>query len=107
MQRHLKCCLAFGESTMSRTQIQLWYQRFKEGRGDANGNARSGRPSTSITNENMEAMKKMILHNRQITIREVTDDVGLSNNFYGCFKHETSGSETSKNNVAWISLRRC
>ena len=26
--------IAFGESTMSRTQVQLWYNRFKEGRED-------------------------------------------------------------------------
>ena len=26
--------VAFGESTMSRTQVQLWYNRFKEGRED-------------------------------------------------------------------------
>ena len=30
---------AFGESTMSRTQVQLWYNRFKEGREDFNEDA--------------------------------------------------------------------
>ena len=53
---------AFSESTMSRTQVQLWYKRFKEGR----------------ENENIEAVKKLSLDNRQITIREVADDVGIS-----------------------------
>ena len=28
--------VAFGKPTMSRTQIQLFYNRFKEGREDAN-----------------------------------------------------------------------
>ena len=28
--------VAFGESTMSRTQVQLWYNQFKEGREDVN-----------------------------------------------------------------------
>ena len=27
---------------LSRTQVQLWYNRFKEGREDVNDNARSG-----------------------------------------------------------------
>ena len=66
--------MAFGESTMSRTQVQLWYNRFKKGREDVNDNARPGRPSMSTTDENMEAVKKMILNNRRITIQEVTDD---------------------------------
>ena len=68
----------FGESTISRTQVQLWYNRFKEGREDVNDDARPGRPSTSTTDENIEAVKKMILDNRQITIIEVVDDVGIS-----------------------------
>ena len=28
--------VVFGESTMSRTQAQLWHNRFKEGRADVN-----------------------------------------------------------------------
>ena len=31
--------MAFGESTMSRTQVQLWYNGFKEGREDVNDDA--------------------------------------------------------------------
>ena len=40
--------------------------------------AHPGRPSTSITDENIEAVKKMILYNRRITIRELANDVGIS-----------------------------
>ena len=70
--------LEFGESTMSRTQVQMWYKRFKEGREDVNDDARPGRPSTSTTDENIGAVKKMILHNNRITLREVVDHVGIS-----------------------------
>ena len=52
--------VAFGESTMSRTQVQLRYYRFKHGREDA----RPNRPCTSTTDENIEAEKKMISDNR-------------------------------------------
>ena len=55
--------VAFGESTMTRTQVQL-FNRFKQGREYVNVNARPGRPNTSTTEENIEAMKKMILDNR-------------------------------------------
>ena len=70
--------VAFGESTMSRTQVQLWYNRFKEGRENVNDDACPGCPSTSITNENIEAVKKIISDNRRITIRKVADDLGIS-----------------------------
>ena len=70
--------VAFGESTMSRTQVQLYYNRFKEGREDVNDDARPGRPNTSTTDENIEAVKKIILDNRRINIRENVDDVDIS-----------------------------
>ena len=53
--------MAFGESTMSRTQLQLWYNRFEK-----------AEKSTSTTDKNIKAVKKMMLDNRQIT-----DDVGI------------------------------
>ena len=70
--------VVFGESTMNRTQVQLWYNRFKEGRENTNDDARPDRPSTSSTDKNIEAVKKMILDNRRIIIKEVPDDVGIS-----------------------------
>ena len=70
--------VAFGESTTSRTQVQLWYNQFKEGQEDINDFARSDRPSTSTSDKNIEAIKKIIFDNRRIIIREVADDVRIS-----------------------------
>ena len=64
---------------MIRTQVQLWYNRFKEGQEDVNDDTCPGRPRTSTIYENIEAVKIMILDNRRITIKEVAaDDVGIS-----------------------------
>ena len=68
----------FGESFVSRIQVQLWYYRFKVGLEDVNANARSDRRNTSTTNENIEAVKKIISDNCRITIREVKYDIGIS-----------------------------
>ena len=54
----------------------MWYNWFKEGREDVNDDSRPGRPSMSTTDENIEAVKKMISDNRQISI-EITDDVDI------------------------------
>ena len=43
---------AFGEFTMSRTQVQLWFNRLKEGREDVNDNVRPGRQSHWSNEEN-------------------------------------------------------
>ena len=49
--------VAFGKFTMSRTQVQMWCNQFKEGREDLNHDGRPGRPSTSAIDENTEAVK--------------------------------------------------
>ena len=69
--------VACEESTMSRTHVRLWYNRFKEGREDARDAKRYSfwSPEPSSTDENIEAVKKMILDNSRITIWEVADDV--------------------------------
>ena len=48
---------AFGESAMSRTQVKLWYNWFKESREYVNDNARHGHPNMSVSDENVEAVK--------------------------------------------------
>ncbi|WP_221936002.1 hypothetical protein, partial [Klebsiella pneumoniae] len=50
------------------------YKLFQDGREDANDVPRSGRPSTSTTDENVEEVKKIVLENR----REVAEGVGIS-----------------------------
>ena len=69
----------FEESTISRTQVQLWYNRFEEGREDVNADARPCRPSTSTNDENHWSenidVKYMILENLRVTIKEVADDI--------------------------------
>ena len=61
--------LSFGECTISKPQVQLWYNRLKEGQEDVDDDK---------TDENIKVVKKMIRNNRWITIREVADDVGIS-----------------------------
>ena len=55
--------------------IQLRYNRFKEGREDVNDWSPE---HVNNRNENIEAVKKMILDNSRITIRKVADNVGIS-----------------------------
>ncbi len=70
--------VACGESTLSKKNVYKWYKLFTEGREDVNDDARCGRPSTSTTDENVAKVKKIVMENRRITIREVAEDVGIS-----------------------------
>lgn len=53
---------AFGESIISKTQVEFRYNRFKEGRKDVNNDA--CRLFKSTTDENIETIKEVILDNR-------------------------------------------
>ena len=70
--------VAYGECTVSQQSVYKWYKLFNEGREEVNDDARPGRPSESTTNENTEAVKKIVMENRPITIREVPEDVDIS-----------------------------
>ncbi|XP_050533350.1 protein GVQW3-like [Daktulosphaira vitifoliae] len=69
---------AFGDDVLSRTTCFEWFKRFKEGRSSTKDNERSGRPSTSKTNEIVARVREIIRNNRRLTIREVAEDVGIS-----------------------------
>ncbi|UYV62214.1 hypothetical protein LAZ67_1008240 [Cordylochernes scorpioides] len=70
--------VAYGEATLDRSNVYRWYKMFSEGREDVNDEERSGRPSTSKTDEKINEVEKMILANRRITVREVAKDLNIS-----------------------------
>ncbi|KYN41646.1 hypothetical protein ALC56_03947 [Trachymyrmex septentrionalis] len=70
--------VAYGESTLKKKNVYKWYKLFQEGRENVNDEPRSGRPSTSKTDENVQEVKEIVLKNRRITIREIADDLNIS-----------------------------
>ena len=54
--------IAFGEEAMCRTQNYEWWKRFKEGRNSVDDDPRSGRPSTSKTENNVANFVKSSVH---------------------------------------------
>ncbi|XP_076546698.1 protein GVQW3-like [Osmia lignaria lignaria] len=55
-----------------------WYKAFKKGREEVQDSPRSGRPSMVSTDENVEKIKKMVIDNRRLSVREVSRDVEMS-----------------------------
>ncbi|UYV61327.1 hypothetical protein LAZ67_1004379 [Cordylochernes scorpioides] len=70
--------VAYGEATLDRGNVYRWYKMFSEGREDVNDEERAGRPSTSTTDEKINEVEKMILANRRIIVREVSEDLNIS-----------------------------
>jgi hypothetical protein len=71
---------AFGDNSMGRTQMSDWFSRFKRGETSVQieDSERSGRPSTSRTDENVKNVRKVINEDRRNTITEIAARLDLS-----------------------------
>ncbi|XP_072142113.1 protein GVQW3-like [Dermacentor andersoni] len=69
---------AFGDDTMSSTQINEWYNRFKDGSTSVESEPRSGRPSTCRNDQVIAEVNAVVMRDRRVTIREIAEEVGIS-----------------------------
>jgi transposase len=51
--------IVYGDQCLSRTQVYVWFKRFKEGRKEIGDDQGPGRPSTSKTDANIEKVGKV------------------------------------------------
>jgi [histone H3]-lysine36 N-dimethyltransferase SETMAR len=68
----------FGEAALGKRAVYQWIQRFKDGRTTTDDDDRSGRPCSSATAENIQAVEELILQDRRITVKEIADMRGIS-----------------------------
>ena len=69
---------AFVYNTISRTIVLEWHRRFKVGRNSTEDDTRIGRPKTSVSGDNVEIMKEMVMSNHQITVEELAEEIFIS-----------------------------
>ena len=74
----------FEESTLSRTQVSEWHKSFSEGCEVVENLPHASRPSTSVNDDSIEKMKKIMLGNRRAGIRDVEEALNIS---YGSTQH--------------------
>lgn len=75
---------AYGEDALGQTTCFEWFKRFKNGRTSTDDDERAGRPSTSVSARNIEEVKQKIMQNRRLTIREISEEMGIS---FGSVQH--------------------
>jgi len=69
---------AYKEVAMGKTQVYDWFSRFRNGELSLADQPRSGRPSTSQTDENIARIRELILEDRHRTTDDLVDLSGVS-----------------------------
>ncbi|CAH1977436.1 unnamed protein product [Acanthoscelides obtectus] len=69
-------CLAeilsiFGNEAPHQSTISCWYGEFKRGRMSLSDDPRVGASKTAVTQENVDAVRKLIIEDRHVTYREI------------------------------------
>jgi transposase len=68
----------FKDEAMGKTQVCDWFNRFKRGEMAVEDQPRSGRPSTSRSDESVGKVSQAALEDRRRTIDEISEITGVS-----------------------------
>ena len=61
---------AYGEHALSRSQVFMWFKAFSEGRESIKGESRSGRTSTSKTDNNVEIVGALMRSDHRLSAND-------------------------------------
>lgn len=90
----------FGDAAESKSTVYRWIERFQGGRASLADDPRSGRPSTSVNDTNVAAVEKMLQRDRRLTIREISDEIGIGTRQVHTILHDHLG--VSKVSARWV-----
>ncbi|XP_052755880.1 protein GVQW3-like [Galleria mellonella] len=60
----------YGDDAVKEPTVHKWLKRFREGRESVQDDPRSGRPSTSHSDENVERIRTCVNGDRRLTVRQ-------------------------------------
>ena len=66
----------YGESTLLKTQVIFWHKEFRGGRDAVQNTSHKWHPRTSITPENITAVRDLIEGNRWLTVVKICQELG-------------------------------
>ena len=67
----------YGDNAMKKTAVYKWVKHFSERKETVIEEERSGRPSTSKTEENIAKFRQTVQENLRLTVRSVSEQVNI------------------------------
>ena len=109
---HRRLSSQYGDSALPRRSVYEWIERFQHSRTSMKDEERAARPSTSITDSNVEDARAMILENRRVTTDELANHFEISHGSAYDIIHNRLGlqvgflksSPKSKRTIVWPSV---
>ncbi len=68
----------YGDNAPKKSAVYKWITRFKNGRDDVEDDARSGRPSTSVCEKKIDAVRALIEEDRRLTAETIAITLDIS-----------------------------
>jgi len=75
---------AFEEEALSQARVYEWFSRFKRGDMSLEDQPRSGRPSTSRTDENIKKIRDAVMFDRRRTLDKLEAVTGVTRTWSSC-----------------------
>jgi len=81
----------YGDSSPSMATVKNWFKEFQRVRTSVFDEPRPGAPKTATTEDNVTKIQDLVLADRRLKIREISETVGMSNDRVGDILHEILG----------------
>src|SRR6185369_10778160 len=95
-----------GEQALSISTIRRWIATFKDGEEEIKDKARSGRPREAVTSEKIARVEDLVSNDPHTSIKELTNEVGISRERISYILHEELNSTNSVQNGFAIGFQR-
>lgn len=68
----------FGDATLSQNRVFTWARQFKGGRESVENEGHDRRPRSSLTDDNIRAIRELIEGDRRLSVEEIASEVRIS-----------------------------
>ena len=97
---HADMVQTLAEASPSYATVKKWAAEFRRGRNSTKDDPRSGRPKTSTSDEQVDAIHRMVSDDKCLTVQQIAKSIGISSGSVHTVLTENLGM--SKLSARWV-----